>query len=48
MTTPFNILINKRAGTVLAMGENAIEAAIHTAGLPIAEMVFAEPGQIHA
>ena len=48
MTAPFNILINKRAGTVLAMGEKVIEAAIHAAALPVGETVFAEPEHIHA
>jgi len=47
MTEAFNILINKRAGTVLAMGEAAIEAAIQQAGLEVNEQVFAEPGDIH-
>jgi diacylglycerol kinase family enzyme len=48
MTAAFNILINKRAGTVLAMGEPAIEAAIQTAGIDVGEQIFAEPGDIHA
>lgn len=48
MTQAFNILINKRAGTVLAMGEAAIAAAIEQAGLTVAEQLFAEPGDIHA
>ncbi len=48
MTHAFNILINKRAGTVLAMGEDAITTAIQQAGLAVGEQLFAEPGDIHA
>jgi len=48
MTAHFNILFNKRAGTVLAMGETAITTAVHAAGLPVDDMVFAEPDHIHA
>lgn len=46
--TAFNILINKRAGTVLTMGEGAIEAAIRKADLQVDELLFAEPDHIHA
>ncbi len=45
--TAFNILINKRAGAVLAMGEPAIEAAIRHADLETDELLFAEPDRIH-
>lgn len=48
MTTPFNILINKRAGTVLAMGEPAIEAAIASSGITVAELLFCEPDRIES
>ncbi len=39
----FNILINRRSGTVLNMGEPAVEAAIHDSGLDVAELCFSEP-----
>ncbi|OYW79126.1 MAG: diacylglycerol kinase, partial [Asticcacaulis sp. 32-58-5] len=41
--TGFNILINKRSGTVLNMGEPAIESAIETSGIEVAELCFCEP-----
>ena len=47
MALAFNILINKRAGTVLSMGEPSIEAAIRTSGMEVAEQIFAEPADIH-
>ncbi|WP_443748956.1 diacylglycerol/lipid kinase family protein [Asticcacaulis solisilvae] len=39
----FNILINRRSGTVLNMGEAAVEAAIHDSGLEVAELCLSEP-----
>lgn len=39
----FNILINGKAGTVLNMGQPAIEAAIETSGIGVKELCFSEP-----
>lgn len=39
----YNILINKRSGTVLTMGEPAIQAAIETSGIAVGELLFCEP-----
>lgn len=39
----FNILINRRSGTVLNMGEPAVQAAIHDSGLEVAELCLSEP-----
>ncbi len=47
MTAAFHILINKRAGTVLTMGEDAVRAAVEASGLAVASLLFAEPGDIH-
>ncbi|MBW8734908.1 MAG: diacylglycerol kinase, partial [Asticcacaulis sp.] len=44
----FNILINRRSGTVLAMGEPAVEAAITDSSLDVAELCFSEPDQMSA
>src|SRR4051812_28490709 len=44
----FNILINRRSGTVLAMGEPAVEAAIADSSLDVAELCFSEPDQMSA
>ena len=41
--TSYNILINKRSGTVLNMGEPAIQAAIDASGIAIDELLFCEP-----
>ena len=46
MAHSFNILINKRSGTVLNMGEAAIEAAITNSNIPVNEQVFAEPADM--
>ncbi|ESQ90584.1 diacylglycerol kinase [Asticcacaulis sp. AC460] len=40
---PFNILINAKSGTVLNMGQAAIESAIETSNLPVAELCFSDP-----
>lgn len=48
MTNSFNILINKRSGTVLTMGEAAIEAAIAHSQIPVKEQIFAEPEDMQA
>ena len=48
MAQTFNILINKRSGTVLNMGEAAIEAAIANSQIPIKEQIFAEPEDMQA
>ncbi len=42
----FNILINRRSGTVLNMGEAAVEAAIHDSGLEVAELCLSEPDKM--
>ncbi|MGZ3305553.1 MAG: diacylglycerol/lipid kinase family protein [Asticcacaulis sp.] len=42
----FNILINRKAGTVLNMGEDAIRAAIEHSGLSVAELNFCEPQEM--
>jgi diacylglycerol kinase family enzyme len=42
----FNILINRRSGTVLNMGEAAVEAAIRDSGLEVAELCLSEPDQM--
>ena len=39
----FNILINGKSGTMLNMGQPAIESAIATSGIGIAELCFSEP-----
>lgn len=44
----FNILINRRSGTVLNMGEAAVETAIHDSGLEVAELCLSEPDQMSA
>ncbi|MDC7676083.1 diacylglycerol/lipid kinase family protein [Asticcacaulis machinosus] len=41
--TGFNILINNRSGTVLNMGQPAIESAIEASGIAVAELCFCEP-----
>lgn len=47
-TTGFNILINKRSGTVLNMGLPAIEAAIASSGINVAELSLCEPDDMQA
>jgi len=42
----FNILINRRSGTVLNMGEPAVEAAIEDSGLEVAELCLSEPDRM--
>lgn len=44
----FNILINAKSGTVLAMGEPAIRAAVESSGLRVAELCFSEPDDMQA
>lgn len=39
----FNILINRKSGTVLNMGEPAIEAAVTASEIPVAELCMSEP-----
>ena len=41
--TGYNILINDKSGTVLNMGIPAIEAAIASSGIQVAELCFSEP-----
>ncbi|MDC7683027.1 diacylglycerol kinase family protein [Asticcacaulis sp. BYS171W] len=48
MGTAFNILINGKAGTVLNMGQPAIEAAIEASGMAVAELCFSEPDDMEA
>ncbi|MBW8881714.1 MAG: diacylglycerol kinase [Asticcacaulis sp.] len=45
--TPFNILINAKSGTAITLGEDAIRAQIDTSQIPVAELVFAEPEDMH-
>ena len=44
----FNILINRKSGTVLNMGEPAIEAAITASEIPVAELCMSEPDDMQA
>jgi diacylglycerol kinase family enzyme len=44
----FNILINRKSGTVLNMGEPAIEAAITASDIPVAELCLSEPDDMQA
>lgn len=46
MAESFNILINRKSGTVLSMGEPAVEAAITASGIPVAELCLSEPGDM--
>lgn len=39
----YNILINNRSGTVLNMGQPAIESAIEASGIAVEELCFCEP-----
>ena len=44
----FNILVNGKAGTVLAMGQPAIAAAIAASRMTVAELCFSEPEAMQA
>ncbi|HTM80116.1 diacylglycerol/lipid kinase family protein [Asticcacaulis sp.] len=44
----FNILINRKSGTVLTMGEPAVEAAITASEIPVAELCLSEPDDMQA
>ena len=44
----FNILINGKSGTVLDIGQPAVEAAIHDSGIEVVELCFSEPEDMHA
>ena len=46
MNEGFNILINRKSGTVLSMGEPAVAAAITASGMPVAELCLSEPGDM--
>ena len=46
MAEGFNILINRKSGTVLSLGEPAVEAAITASGMPVAELCLSEPGDM--
>jgi len=46
--TSYNILINKRSGTVLNMGEPAIQTAIDSSGIAVGELLFCEPDHMQA
>ena len=43
----FNILINGKSGTVLNMGQAAIENAIETSGIQVKALCFCEPENMH-
>lgn len=44
----FNILINRKSGTVLNMGEPAVEAAITASEIPVSELCMSEPEDMQA
>ncbi|MDI7776415.1 diacylglycerol kinase family protein [Asticcacaulis sp. EMRT-3] len=46
--TTFNILINAKSGTVLSMGQPAIDTAVTQSGLPLNELCFSEPEEMSA
>jgi diacylglycerol kinase family enzyme len=46
MAEGFNILINRKSGTVLSMGEPAVEAAITASGIGVGELCLSEPGDM--
>ncbi len=46
--TGYNILINRRSGTVLNMGEPAVQKAIETSGIAVEELCLAEPTDMQA
>lgn len=48
MDDSFNILINRKSGTVLSMGEPAIEAAITASEIPVAELCLSDPEDMQA
>ena len=44
----FNILINRKSGTILNMGEPAIEGAITASEIPVAELCMSDPDDMQA
>lgn len=47
-TQTFTIAFNQRAGTVLAMGEDAVRAMIERSGIKVREVLFLPPEDINA
>ncbi|ESQ80828.1 diacylglycerol kinase family protein [Asticcacaulis sp. YBE204] len=48
MGNAFNILINGKAGTVLNLGQPAIESAVESSGIALKELCFSEPDDMEA